>query len=365
MTVEYCEKCCQRLTRPKLSVEDGVCGACKYEESKKTIDWDARFKELRGIAEWAKREADKRGTHDCISGVSGGKDSTFVSMYAKEKLGLNVLLVNAAPDLITPIGRHNIDNLIGQGFDCVTISVNPKILKKLMRRDFFKHLQLRICTEFPVYASVYIMAKKLNIPMVVNGENPALTLGVSADLPQDGDASQVFRVNTVAGRIPVDEYSDLIKSNEVSADDFYWYTFPDLSDWDGKACWIQYYAPEWSQAGNALYARMRGLKFREDDMHNLGRIHPWTALDSDFHMVNQMLKYAKFGFGFTTDEVCYDIREGRLTREEGFKLIEEFDGLCGEEYIKKFCDYIDITEHDFWENVYRWAKYTRKEWMEK
>jgi len=363
--LNYCKRCCQNLSRPKLHIVDGVCGACLYEESKKDIDWDARFKELVKVADWAKREADKRGTHDCISGVSGGKDSTFVSMYAREKLGLNVLLVNAAPDSITEIGKYNIDNLIGQGFDCTTVTVNPKVLKKLMRQDFFRHLQLRICTEFPVYASVYIMAKKLNIPMVVNGENPALTLGVSADLPTDGDASQVFRVNTVAGKIPEIEYADLIEAGEISKDDLYWYTFPDLTGWDGKACWVQYYAPEWSQTGNALYARMRGLKFREDDMRNLGRIHPWTALDSDFHMVNQMFKYAKLGFGFTTDEVCYDIREGRMTREEGFKLIEEFDGLCGEEYIKKLCDYIDITEGQFWENLYKHARYVRKEWNPK
>lgn len=361
--MNYCKKCCQPDTRPKIEFIDGVCGACHWEDEKKTINWALRRGVLNTIAGIAKDKAKERGTYDCISGVSGGKDSTYVSMYAKEKLGLNVLLVNAAPDLITPIGRHNIDNLIGLGFDCVTISVNPKVLKKLMRRDFFKHLQLRICTEFPVYATVYIMAKKLNIPMVVNGENPALTLGVSADLPTDGDASQVHRVNTVGGRIPNIEYADLIEAGEVSEDDLYWYTFPDLSDWEGKACWIQYYDKNWSQAGNALYARMRGLRFRDDDMHNLGRIHPWTALDSDFHMVNQMLKYAKLGFGFTTDEVCYDIREGRLTREAGFKLIEEFDGLCGEEYIKKFCDYIEISTTDFWDNVYKWAKYTRKEWM--
>lgn len=33
-----------------------------------------------------------------------------------------------------------------------------------------------------------------------------------------------------------------------------------------------------------------------------------------------MLKYYKYGFGFVTDEVCYDIREGRLSGEEAIKL---------------------------------------------
>ena len=37
-----------------------------------------------------------------VIGVSGGKDSTFQAVYAKEKLGLRPLLVNCMPDEITP-----------------------------------------------------------------------------------------------------------------------------------------------------------------------------------------------------------------------------------------------------------------------
>lgn len=70
-------------------------------------------------------------------------------------------------------------------------------------------------------------------------------------------------------------------------------------------------------------------------------------------IVNQMLKYYKFGFGFTTDEACYDIREGRLTREDAIWLVKEYDGRCGEKYIQEFCNYIDITEEEFWRVIDR------------
>lgn len=33
-----------------------------------------------------------------------------------------------------------------------------------------------------------------------------------------------------------------------------------------------------------------------------------------------MLKYYKYGFGSVTNEVCYDIKEGRLSGEEAIKL---------------------------------------------
>lgn len=62
-----------------------------------------------------------------------------------------------------------------------------------------------------------------------------------------------------------------------------------------------------------------------------------------------MLKYYKFGFGFATDEACYDIREGRLTREEAIWLVSEYDGKCGQQYIDEFCEYIGITNDEFLE----------------
>jgi len=72
-------------------------------------------------------------------------------------------------------------------------------------------------------------------------------------------------------------------------------------------------------------------------------------------VVNQMLKYYKFGFGATTDEVCYDIRDGILTREQGIELVKKYDGKCGDKYIQEFCDYIGITMEEFWKEADRWV----------
>ena len=64
-----------------------------------------------------------------------------------------------------------------------------------------------------------------------------------------------------------------------------------------------------------------------------------------------MLKYYKFGFGFATDEACYDIREGYISRDEGINQVKEYDGRCGKKYIKDFCEYISITVDEFWRVV--------------
>ncbi len=351
--MRYCRKCVQPDTRPKIYFnQEGICGACLWEEEKKKIDWEKRIKELEEITEWAKKEAKSRGTYDCALGVSGGKDTTFTALYAKDKLGLNCLLVNAAPAQITEIGQHNIDNLLSLGFDMITLKVNPKVLRKLIKRDFYKYLNSSKPTEYILWSSTFRIALSYNIPLIIQGENEALTLGVREGLNLDGDAMGVRKINTLAGGDAFKEYI----GDGIEKKDLLMYQFPDpklFQEADIRAIYLQYYAKEWSRVGNAEFAIKYGMKLRDDDLHNLGRIHRFCQLDSDFHMVNQMFKFVKLGFGFATDEVCYDIREGRITREEGFKLIKEYDGLCGDKYIKGFCDYIGIDVKEFWRVVER------------
>ena len=134
--MRYCKRCLQPDTRPGVVFDDEqICFACRYEESKKTIDWVARGAELASFADHARSEAKKRGNiYDCVIGVSGGKDSTFQALYARDRMGLHPLLVNCAPDEITEIGRKNIDNLGNLGFDILSVRPNPVVAKKLARK---------------------------------------------------------------------------------------------------------------------------------------------------------------------------------------------------------------------------------------
>lgn len=357
MKMRYCKKCLQPDTRPGILFnEAGVCYACLYEEVKKQIDWNQRFAELQKIADKAKMQARESGNaYDCVIGVSGGKDSTFQAVYCKEKLGLHPLLVNCAPDEITEVGRKNIDNLNRLGFDIISIRVNPNIAKRLARKTFFENGNIQKASEYCLWASAYIVADKFNIPLIIQGENAALTLGTVLNQEQSDNAFGVVDSNTLQGC----KAEDLLEGESgLTKDDLFFYSMPDIERMKAKgirAIFLQYYAKEWSQVYNADFSVARGLVGKTEDLHDLGRYRRYTALDSDLFVANQMIKYLKFGFGFATDEACYDIREGRLSREDALWYVQEYDGKCGPQYIQLACKYLSITEEEFWTVVDRFV----------
>ena len=364
--MKYCKKCVQPNTRPGIYFsEEGICGACLYEEEKEKIDWDARWKELEEIAQWAKETT--TSAYDCVIGVSGGKDSTFQALTARDRIALRPLLVNSDPEGITEIGKKNIENLKNLGFDYISIRPNPKVMRRLIKRDFYKYLNPAKVTEYSLFASAYIIAYAFKIPLVIQGENDAYTLGVrNTELPADGNALNANKCNTLSS-----DWRDYIINDIIEKDLFFFHYDRERMEQEGfKGIWLQYYVKEWSQSQNAEFSIKYGLTIRPEyfDPYEIGTYAGYYQLDSDLVQVNQMLKYIKFGFGQCTDHACYDIRAGIITREEAIELARRYDGKCGIRYIKKFCDYIGISIDEFWKhaNKFRgpmWEKNSKGEWF--
>ncbi|MEQ8170225.1 MAG: N-acetyl sugar amidotransferase [Candidatus Eremiobacterota bacterium] len=364
---KYCKKCVQPNTRPGVKFdENDICSACRLTEVPDETDWAKRREELNAIADWA-RSRNVSG-YDCIVGVSGGKDSTRQSMYVRDELGLKPLLVSCTypPEQQTERGAHNISNLISLGFDCICVSPNPQIWKVLMKQGFMKFGNWCKSTEMALYASAPHMAVAYHIPLIILGENPAIALGDMDVGSTGGDANKMKYCHTLGGGDPSPLLIDGITEKDII---FYRYPSDDEMEWANlRLIYLGYYIKDFTRFKNAEFGIKHGLKFRDDPLEDIGDVYGCEALDDDFVVENQMFKYLKFGFGKVTDQASEAIRLGMITREEAIELVRKYDGKCADRFIKRFCNYLEITLEEFWEvaekfrNSNIWEKDCNGEW---
>ena len=115
--------------------------------------------------------------------------------------------------------------------------------------------------------------------------------------------------------------------------------------------YLGWFMKDWSILNNAKYASLNGLELRSDSAERTGDLYGSMALDEDWVIINQMIKYYKYGFGRVTDYLNYEIRQGKISRDDAIKLVEKYDGKCDPKYIRSFCKFIDISENEFWDVV--------------
>lgn len=349
--MKYCKRCLQVDTRPGIKFDNlGVCPSCNYFESLKAVDWVERRKELDGIVTFGKANADSG--YDCIIGVSGGKDSTRQAFFVKDVLKMNPLLVSLGypPDQITQRGVDNVSNMINYGFDCITINPSPIVWEKLMKKGFFEHGNWAKSTELALFSSVPRLAIAYQIPLIWWGENAALQLGDLNVMGKSGsDGNNLRKMNTLSGGDITWLLNDEIKKNDILQ-----YNYPsevEMENANLRITFLGHFWENWSLIDNGTFSALRGLDIRNESPKDIGDPFGITSLDEDWVSLNQMIKYLKFGFGRISDYVNEDIRLGRLTRNEAIILCEKYDGSCSPKYIKSFCEYIGITEKQFWDKV--------------
>lgn len=349
--MKYCKICLQTDTRPGIKFNsEGICPACNYFETLNTVDWQERRKELDSIVKFGK--TNNQSGYDCIIGVSGGKDSLRQALFVKNVLKMKPLLVSMGypPEQVTQRGIDNVSNMIRHGFDCISINLSPQVWQKLMRKGFFNYTNWAKSTEFALFSSVPRLAIAYQIPLIWWGENAALQLGDLNVMGKNGsDGNNLRKMNTLGG-------GDItwLLSDEIKKSDILQYIYPsekEMEDAKLRITFLGYFWKDWSLIDNGNFSALRGLDIRNEPPQDLGDHVGITSLDENWVSLNQMIKYLKYGFGRISDYVNEDIRNQRITREEGIQLLKKYDGTCSPKYIKSFSDYIGITVEEFWKQV--------------
>ena len=342
--MKYCKKCVMPDTRPGIRFdENGVCSACQSFERRKTIDWEARFEELKTLCD--KYRGINGDSYDCAVAVSGGKDSHYQVYLMKEVLGMNPILFSVEDNFkMTKAGKHNIRN-ISEEFGCNIISLKPdrKTQKKLMRYTFEKYGKPTWFIDRLIYTFPLNMALRFNTMLLVYGENVSYEYGGSDYVETYSAKSQLS--NGVASDIDLNE---LMEATGVSIKELSMTLAPTEEQMNLLDPMYVSYFMEWNSYKNYNFAKSRGFHDLTHEWDRTHHIENYDQIDSSAYLVHSWMKYPKFGHASATDYAARYVRYGFLSRDEAVKLVKEHDDKLDVSSVRDFCEFLGYKESEFW-----------------
>lgn len=155
--------------------ERGVCDHCNNFYSQILPNWhtDERGRQsLERMVEQIKAEGQGKD-FDCIIGMSGGIDSSYLTYLAKEKFGLRPLVFHVDAGWNSQIAVNNIEKLVDKlGLDLYTEVIDWEEMRDL-QLAFFKSGVPHIDTpqDHAFFATMYKFAEQHNIRFILTGAN--------------------------------------------------------------------------------------------------------------------------------------------------------------------------------------------------
>jgi len=334
-------------TRPGIYFDkEGVCSACRVSERKKEVNWDVRLEELKKLCDKYRRNDNY---YDCIIPVSGGKDSYFQIYVMKNLMKMNPLLINVNNLSWTKTGRYNFNNMSEVfGCDIISLSLNRKVAKKLLRKAFEKLGSPTWYWDRAVYVFPIRMGINMKIPLIIYGENINYEYGGSQGKETYSAKNQIYNdvVKDVGGL-------DFWLDQDITMKDLNPIIYPfaeEIERAELEPIYLSYFMP-WSGYENYQTAKRYGFKSLEDtgEWKREGYVEDYDQIDAIGYLVHPWLKYYKFGHARATDVCSSWIREGRISREEAVKLVKEHEHKLDPRALNDFLEFTGYSEKEFWE----------------
>ncbi len=174
--MRICSNCVMDETDSMIEFDEkGVCDHCNTYYNHTLPNWhtDERGRrELDAMVERIKEEGKGRD-FDCIIGMSGGIDSSYLTYIAKEELGLRPLVFHVDAGWNSQIAVNNIERIVdGLGLDLYTEVIDWEEMKDL-QLAFFKSGVPHIDTpqDHSFFATMYKFALQYGVKNILTGAN--------------------------------------------------------------------------------------------------------------------------------------------------------------------------------------------------
>lgn len=317
--LKYCTRCCVPETQEGVTFDElGICQACRSSEQKIHIDWVKREKQFRKILDTAK--AKSGNNYDCIIPISGGKDSTFQLHVLTKVYGLKPLAVTFSHNWWSETGWYNLQNALETfNVDHITFTPNRALINKIVKRsvegigdvDWHNHAGIG---SFPLQVAV-----KFKIPLLIWGESIAEASGRASYKAPVRTFDRDYFIK-VSAKLTARE----MECEYLTSRDLYPFTVPSQKEIDAVGVWGIHLGDYifWDEERQVEFLHDT-YGWKETQME--GAYKRYKSVEDIMSGMHDFTCYLKRGFGRCTMQASVDVRNGLLTRDEGFALIRKYD----------------------------------------
>ena len=272
---------------------------------------------------------------------------------------MNPLCVTWSPLIPTDIGKTNLHNFIQSGFSHVLGTPNPKVTRKLTKLSFI-HLGdpfqpfIYGQTNYPLR-----IAYQNNIKLIFYGENGEVEYGGDMKSALSPTRNIIDHNEMYFSKIPPEKWVEFGLDESV-IEEFKSPPVKSIIESDIQIHFFGYYK-FWDPQENFYYC-CENTGFQVNPERTEGTYSKYASLDDKLDGFHYYLAFIKFGIGRTTSDTAHEIRDKKITREEGISLVKKYDGEFPNKHFKEFIDYMDIdyeTFHsviDSWRSEHIWTK---------
>lgn len=332
---QICRLCVMDTSDTHITFDfDGVCNHCREFEETTRKNWFPNDEGSRRLAEILDRirVVGKGQEYDCIIGLSGGIDSSYLALKVHE-WGLRPLVVHVDAGWNSELAVDNIEKIIKHcGYHLYTHVVNWEEMRDLQ----LAYLRAGVANQdvpqdHAFFSSMYHFATQNGIRYILSGGN----IATECIFPKSWQGSAMDAINLKAihrkyGERPLESY------NTINFFDYYlWYPFMKKMRTVRPLNYMHYNkAAAIEELEGTIGWRTYGRKHGESI---------FTKLFQNYYQPT------KFGYDKRRPHLSSLIVTGQITREEALKKLEEplYDPHELDDDISYFCKKLHISRKQF------------------
>lgn len=317
--INYCIRCCIPETQEGVKFDElGICTACQSSEEKMHIDWTLREKQLEDILNEAKK---KSGTgYDCVLPISGGKDSFFQAHILVNVYGLKPLAVTFNQNWVSETGFYNLQRCLEIfNLDHLQFTPSRNVVNRIAKKSLSAIGDACWHCHAGVGAFPLQVATRFKIPLLIYGESTAESSGrATYSCPGQKYTKDYLMNNSI--KVSANEMAD----DALSTKDLHPFQLPSYEEIDSSGVWGIHLGDYifWDEERQTEWIRDT-YGWRETEIE--GAYKGYKSAECIMAGVHDYTCYQKRGFGRSTWQASVDVRNGLLTRKEGFELIHKHD----------------------------------------